>query len=427
MRRRSRWLAIGVALVVLGAGIAIARADDSKGRHHVPPLYLGGVAADAGAPGGLVALPADAPPRAHTREERAWLASGMVPGTDPAFRDMAERALLDMRLLTRPDGAVAAAWYSIWQYMWPRDTAWVVAALCATGHSADALNILRRLVALQEADGSWEARYRLDGTHVGDGRRAQLDGNGWVPWAVWYWYSSQEPGDAAADAALAELWPSVRKAADRAATSLRRNGLPPPGPDYWESRNDQVTLGTAAPLLAGLRAAADLARRIGDAEGAARWSGSSQTLAEAVTDEFGAHGYRRTARSVSGADTAVTWLGPPFAAPDPAVAAAVRTSAAELTLANGGILPGGDWRGHREVAWTPETAAFALYDAASGNRPQAVARLHWLAQHRTAFGSLPEKVDAAGRPVSVAPLAWTSAIVVLAIVALDHPLPIPPP
>jgi hypothetical protein len=40
-----------------------------------------------------------------------------------------------------------------------------------------------------------------------------------------------------------------------------------------------------------------------------------------------------------------------------------------------------------------------------------------------ALGALPEQVDAAGQPVSVAPLAWTDAAVLLALAAQGQPLP----
>ena len=41
------------------------------------------------------------------------------------------------------------------------------------------------------------------------------------------------------------------------------------------------------------------------------------------------------------------------------------------------------------------------------------------------YGSLPEQVNAAGQPASVAPLAWTDAIVLLALTAEQHRLPVP--
>jgi GH15 family glucan-1,4-alpha-glucosidase len=107
------------------------------------------------------------------------------------------------------------------------------------------------------------------------------------------------------------------------------------------------------------------------------------------------------------------------------VSAAIRAAARALTLPDGGILPGTTWHGSRTTAWTPSTAFFALSDAASGDTAGAQAWLRWLAAHRTTAGELPEQVSGTGRPVSVAPLAWTDAIVLLTLTALDHPLPVP--
>ncbi len=53
--------------------------------------------------------------------------------------------------------------------------------------------------------------------------------------------------------------------------------------------------------------------------------------------------------------------------------------------------------------------------------------LEWVLSKRNVLGELPEKVDREGRPASVAPLAWTGSIVVLALVALEAGgLPAPP-
>jgi GH15 family glucan-1,4-alpha-glucosidase len=90
------------------------------------------------------------------------------------------------------------------------------------------------------------------------------------------------------------------------------------------------------------------------------------------------------------------------------------------------VLPGESWPGAPDVAWTPETALFGL-SAASGGRPaEAVARLGWLAAHRTPLGALPEKVGPSGRQAGVAPLGWTDSLVLLTLSALRKPLPIPP-
>jgi len=105
------------------------------------------------------------------------------------------------------------------------------------------------------------------------------------------------------------------------------------------------------------------------------------------------------------------------------VTAAERIAQRTLAEPNGGLRPGAAWPGAAGVAWTPETAMFALFDAATGQDAAANRLLSWLAEHRTALGELPEQVAPDGRPVSVAPLAWTDAIVLLTLLAQDHQLP----
>jgi hypothetical protein len=385
---------------------------------------------------------------------------------------MATRALLDLRLLTRSDGAVLAGWSRGWAFAWPRDSSWVAAALARTGHSALALRILEFLRRMQSPDGTWAARYWPDGSGpVRDGRPAELDAAGWVPWAVWSWYlapglpDAPHPGGTEARGrALAGLWPMVTAAANAACRSLSASGLPAASMDYWED-SVQVTLGTAAALWTGLRAAADLARIRGHEGQARRWAAAAARLTGAIGTDFGGYGYHRLPFTNSGTDAAVTWLGPPFAAASPgsasprsagpgsadlgsadpgsvsvgsastgsarlgsastAVAQAVRRTEHSLRLPGGGMLPGSGWPGNRTLAWTPETAFFALYDAATGQRQAAAGILSWLAAHRTRLGELPEQVNSRGRPASVAPLAWTDAIVLLALADQGHPLPVP--
>jgi GH15 family glucan-1,4-alpha-glucosidase len=224
---------------------------------------------------------------------------------------------------------------------------------------------------------------------------------------------------------LTELWPMVSAAAGAAARSLAPGGLPAASMDYWED-SVEVTLGTAAPLLTGLRAAADIAGALGHPGPARRWAVAAGRLSRAIQTEFGPYGYHRLPRNRAGADAAVTFLGPPFAAAAPAVTQAVLRSSGALMLPGGGMLPGSDFPGNRTVAWTAETAFFALYLASAGDHARSAAILYWLAAHRTSLGALPEQVNAHGRPVSVAPLAWTDAVVLLALIAQRQPLRIPP-
>ncbi|WP_019632420.1 glycoside hydrolase family 15 protein [Actinomadura atramentaria] len=365
--------------------------------------------------------------------DRGWLSSGTVPGVRvPAddivrLRGMASRALLDLRLLTGPDGASLASWYGPWRYSWPRDSAFAAAAFTVTGHTDEAGRILRFMARVQSGTGLWAARYEPDGTPVTDGRAPQLDSVGWMLWAAWL-FRAERP---AAAARVPDLWTMVRRGADHLAASLRSDGLPPPSSDYWErspgseQAPDDPTLGVAGPVLAGLRSAAAFADGTGRAAEAARWRAAAGRVESAVAERFAPLGYPRSPVAGGLMDTSVTFVSPPFAPADPGVSSAVAEAARRQALPNGGVLPGENWQGNRTVAWTPETALFALSDAASGRTDSALSRLKWLAAHRTSLGSLPEKVGPGGGQAAVAPLGWTASLAVLTLSSLDRPLPIP--
>jgi glucoamylase len=398
-------------------GSTVLRLADGRLRY-LPPGATDPVTGPPDDPGALAVAAA----------ERSWLAAGTVPGATAAERDAAARSLLFLRLLVRPGGAALAAQTPYWAYVWPRDASFTAAALAVTGHRREAAEVLGFLTRTQRPDGTWPARSHPDGRTVDDGRPAQLDATGWAPWAAWL------AADQGRDRALAaRLWPAVRAAADHAAASLGPDGLPPAGPDYWERHERAPTLGTAAALLVGLRAAARLAGQLAThaeepgravVEGRrAAWGVAAERLEQGVRRRFGPGGFQRYPGGGGGPDAAVTWLAPPFRPPDPAVERAVATAWRRLTVA-GGAVPGRPWLGGDP--WTPATASFALAAMASGDLPAAKARLGWLLGHRTALGAFSERVGRDdGAPRSAAPLAWTSAIVLLTLVSRDRAVPTP--
>ena len=326
--------------------------------------------------------------------------------------DLAAQALAGLRELTLPNGAALAGPHGPWRYVWPRDASFAAAAYCASGDVASGLRVLGFLDRVRPRTGRWAARYHPDGSGpVRDRRGDQLDGSGWVPWAVGTCAEvpSQASGRVGYDA-LARLWPMVRQSAGQAVAELGAGGLPAASPDYWERPERRPVIGVAAPLLAGLRSAALVADRLGHTADASRWHAAAGRLEGAVDRAFGPHGYPRTPRG--GADSMVTVLGPPFAPERAVVSAAIDHSRRLLTLPNGGVTPGQDWRADG-VAWTPSTALFGLSAAARGDRATARAVLDFLAAHRAPDGSIPEKVGRTGRPGGESPLAWTCAIVVL--------------
>lgn len=349
--------------------------------------------------------------------DRGWLAAGQIPGEGTRFESMGREALLDLHRLTTPQGAVSAGAAARWKHVWPRDAAFVAVALSATGHRDGALAVLTWLSREQASDGGFAARYRRDGSGVPDDRARQDDGPGWFLWAL----AEVAPTAPAVDSGL-------RLAASRSLDRLLRlteegRRLPPPTPDYWEVPQSEVSLGLAAPILAGLRAGPRVFRVLGDPARVARAERAAARFALVVERTF-APSYQRFG-SWGGRDAALTFLLPPFGPVSPHVLAALSGYEQGARRPAGGLAPGTAWRNHDE-AWTPETALVAWSHAVRGDRLAAQEWLDWLDGIRTSWGALPEKVLPDGSPAGPAPLAWTAALVVLTLAELD-PVTVPGP
>jgi hypothetical protein len=422
--------------------------------------------------------------------ERDWLASGTVPGAGTEWEDMVAGALLDIHALqggrggtgaaasTAP-GALLAAWRTQWQYTWPRDTAFAAVALARTGHVDDALAALGAVAEAQTNSSMLSPRYLPNLSGPPDGRSPQGDGPGWLVWAAARTVETCAPsapvggstlaasgsgsgsgsdqatrpdddgdgravaspvvatspaaatlaGSASACVTLAEslrdvVVPNVQALLASTDTPTR---LPAPSSDYWEMPEDRLTLGAVAPQWAGLLAAPDVLRLIGEDDLADSAQERADEVGDAVEATFGPVGWTRypgfdlTAelRGVSGHDAATAFVLPPFtpAAPGGATAA-WDSSVTEMLRPAGGLAPGSSWR-RDGISWTPQTTLYA-WVAAENDRPDdAIAWLAWTDAHRTASGAIPEKVLANGSPAAVAPLAWSAANVVLAVLALE--------
>src|SRR3954452_8181053 len=429
LRARPAVLALAAVAVCLAAAAVPVRPFGTTR----PPLLTAAVA--VGADGRLVPLsPAAAGALApgtrvlatagidRVSAQRDWLAAGSVPGEDGPYGDLVADALLDLDTLTLPDGAALAAWPEPWRYVWPRDASFVAAAFAAAGHRDDALRVLEYLQALQPASGVFQARYRPDGTGPPDARGQQSDASGLVLWASAR-LVAQTPDAAGRAAVLERLRPLV----DRSTAALLRltggrRGLPPPSGDYWEVRDDRLSLGTAAPIAAGLAAAADLYAAAGEPGRARAGAARATALYAAIDRAFGRTGYPRYLGDTQ-PDASIAFLLPPFRREvRPAVLATWRYAALGMRRPAGGLAPGAAWPDDG-VSWTPETALFALTAAASGQRGPAEHWLAWLRDHCTTFGALPEKVLADGSPAGPAPLTFTAAPLVLAAAELAPPSP----
>lgn len=428
-------LLVGAAVLASAAGATVFFSQPVAGQSEVP-LHSAGVVLSADGEVSLVppddhpALypdsrvligPARDQPRARNaaRRQQDWLAEGDIPGEATAHEDMARAALLDLETLVQPNGAALAGWSRSWRYVWPRDAAFTVAALSRTGHAEDAFEVLAFLQAVQEQDGRFQARYLQSGTgDVPDNRGIQLDGAGWVLWGAREWFDSFEAAGPAPHE-LRAIEPLIRRSTRNLIGLVDPvTGLPPASSDYWERNENALTLGTAAPVLAGLRAAPTLLVALGEHQLARDSRAAARRLDASIHRTFGARGYPRVIDGFH-RDAAVAFMLPPFAkGVHPDVHRAWIAAGPAMQQPAGGVSPGVGWK-KDGISWTPETALFALAAAASGETEMALAWISWLDAHRTSLGALPEKVSAQGEPGGVAPLAWTAALVVLTLDELE--------
>lgn len=352
-------------------------------------------------------------------EDQAWIDAGTLPGTGTPYEDMARTALWDIAILSdhSPEATVvlpAAGAAEEWGYFWPRDGAFLAVALARTGHTDRAEMILASVSELYlDPMYGFDARYLLSGGRIYlDPRRAQVDGCGWILWAI------HETGK------IAALPPEVDDLRDRCTDQLLRatgggSHLPAPGQDYWEQTTYDHLLGASAPVAAGLRFAAADYQALGKGQRADLARQAAAGVRSEIERFFGP-AYLR-AGTHGGLDAATAMLMPPFDPdPLPGVQDAWLAYQQEAARPGGGLAPGSQWKDDG-ISWTPEVALVAYTAAASGQDEIARHWLEWLDQHRAPWGSLPEKVDSQGRPGGPAPLGWTSALVILTVDELAEP------
>ncbi|WP_134774235.1 glycoside hydrolase family 15 [Ornithinimicrobium flavum] len=348
-------------------------------------------------------------------EDKAWIEAGTLPGAGTSYEEMSRTALWDLKNLSEnlatDAGFPPAGPAENWGYFWPRDGAFLAVALARTGHADLSVELMTRTSELYlDPMYGFDARYLLSGGRIYlDPRRAQVDGCGWVLWAI---HETTQ---------VASVPSVVDDLRDRCTDQLLRatgggSHLPAPGQDYWEQTTYDHLLGASAPVAAGLRFAAADYRTLGDDQRADQVQQAAAGVRSEIGEFFGPDYLR--AGTHGGLDAATAMLMPPFDPdPLPGVHEAWLGYQQEAARAGGGLAPGSQWK-NDGISWTPEVALVAYAAAASGQDELAHHWLDWLDQHRAPWGSLPEKVDSQGRPGGPAPLGWTSALVILTLDAL---------
>jgi oligosaccharide amylase len=374
---------------------------------------------------------------------------------EPQVERIYHRSLLTLELLSdRSTGGVIAApeldpdfvHCGGYGFVWPRDLAYVVLGLLAGGCDDLALPALRWLARTQTPEGLWLQRHWTDGALAPSWSLHQIDETGATLFA--YEAAWRELRDEELDR---ELWPSARRAGELLVAFLDdESGLPRASVDLWEQHEGQHSYSAAA-VAAGLGAAADFAARhepeleAGFRAAAARvrraieahlWSeehgrylrsrfvGRRDDAGDAVPAAF-TSGLRYPNRAVASVDpldarvdSSLLGLAWPFRAVDPESPRMRSTVAAierELLLPEGGVLryEGDAYAGGNP--WLLTTLWLGLYYRQVGDEAGLRRFVDYVTGCATPLGLLPEQVTRTGEPAWVLPLAWSHAMLLLAV------------
>ncbi|HEX7971759.1 MAG TPA: glycoside hydrolase family 15 protein [Thiobacillus sp.] len=402
---------------------------------------------------------------------RHWITAGTraFPDLPQPLVECYQRSLLILRTQIDHGGAVLAANdtdirqfnQDTYSYVWPRDGAIVCQALDRAGYgsmSQQFLTFCTQAAARYSYSASILAdtgflmhKYNPDGS-VGSSWQPWLEGEemvfpiqedetALVIWAIWHHYAVHRDIEA-----IRPLYnPFVEQAADFL-LGFRddKTGLPLPSYDLWEERRGVFTF-TAAAVIAGLRAAADLATLFQDEARAEACLNGARDMRQAVDQHLWCPREGRFARGIvveNGVQTRdatvdASLLGLViFGGYDPLDPRMVNTTQAVeqrlwVQTGSGGLARYDDDGYQRAVVregvpgnpWIVCTLWLAqVRIAAARNRAdleRAVPLLAWAAERALPSGVLPEQVHPlTGEFLSVSPLTWSHGTLVAAM--LDY-------
>lgn len=332
------------------------------------------------------------------------------------------RSLLALELLSdRESGAVIAApeldpdfvHSGGYGFVWGRDLAFIVLAFLAAGRDDLARSALRWLPTAQEPEGLWLQRHWTDGALAPSWCRHQLDETGAILFAyeaAWEQLRDEELDE--------ELWPSAQRAADFLLGTIEPDGLPLATADLWEERDGRHAF-TAAAISAGLGAAAAIARRH-EPQRTAAYAEAAEVVRTAIERELWSEPHGRYLRSLDDPTVDVSLLGLawPFAVVEPGgerMRATVAALEQELGCPAGSLrrYAGDTYAGGNR--WVLAALWLGLWYRQVGEGHGLERALTYALGAQTKLGLLPEQVTDDGEPAWVVPLAWSHAMLLLAV------------
>lgn len=392
---------------------------------------------------------------------RSWVEKedrklGCLPGPLASFFKrsvLVARTQIDDRggILAANDSDILRHNRDHYSYVWARDGAMVAYALDLAGHHALTSRFFRFCERALSSGGFLWHKYHPDGS-VGSSWHpwvpkgefilpVQEDETASVLWALGHHYRRRRDIEF-----IDSLYPTLVEPAAEFLVSYRdpKTKLPLPSWDLWEERQGVFTY-TAASTYAGLLAAADLGTLFGD-PAAARWRRAAREVREAALK----HLYdAKLGRFLRGVYVTPEGFSPDYTldsslfgvvlfgllpATDPRVVETMKLVRDRLWVqtAVGGIarytndhyfkksddierVPGNPW-----IICTMWLARWYTAKAETADELKvALSILEWARTHAMPGGHLPEQLHPySGQPLSVAPLTWSHAEVISAVLEL---------
>jgi hypothetical protein len=317
--------------------------------------------------------------RADADHWAAQLARAALPRDLPAdARDVYRRAIITI-LQHRVDngGFIAASTLTspVYKLVWPRDGSKTAVDVLEAGFAPEAKAFFERLEKLLQPNGSFAVNYHPDGS--GPFFDFGRDGNendqpGMLPWGV------LRVLEATGDTAWAiARWPAVRRVAEHL-LSITKAGLVDPSRDLWELETGSSWTYANASVVAGLEAAAKIARVAGESgdayEARAKRVRDAMTR-ELVTDRGWFGRAKKDGRIDDRLEIANLALGSGGFAimsdRDPRVAGVGDAVAERLSTPGGAVRRYEGDRYYGGQPWPVASAWLALHVLARGDRPRA--------------------------------------------------------
>jgi oligosaccharide amylase len=355
---------------------------------------------------------------AHWRE---WLKRGqshapLLP--EPRLQRLYRRSLLLLKLLQDDIyGSFIAApnLYPDYRYCWPRDAVYLAVTMDMCGYHEETRRFYVWCKRTQMGNGLWYQNHYTDGRRHWPG--IQVDQVGSILWGIWQRYQATGERDF-----LREMWPTMTRAALYVLSRINPEvGLVYSEQDLWEETGGYL-LYTNACCLAGLKAAADAARELGEEDEAAMWPPAIRDLERAIKQKFQQEGIYvgelspyepYGVRQDYVLDISSLGMCVPFAVlpcNDPAMARTVELIEQACDYAIGGV---GRYASDLFVGgnpWSLSALWMGMYHAAAGNEDRARHYLDWCLCHAARHDFLPEQSDKrTGEPASAVPLGWSHA------------------